>query len=284
MPPRTPQFCLHHGAEGRCRSQCARRGGRNPAPRLNPALQRGRECAGVVRGSLPGTQRLTERVRRARRLASLPSVVLRTVSRRRAHRHHPRQRPVTHRLSRRARSLTGAPFHGSGFGRDGRATLHWLGDSFIGQRLLEKIGVTSAAPTSGGASERALGDAVFGVGTRAVEALDSPHAQLAELRLREPEVSVEVVELLLEARETIEMLVWGISAHARNGTPAVGGNTAPDERVCASSGARLTSEPDLRGCPPNFEDRSLCETPPGRERGLYGRERRFRGFRRDFDR
>lgn len=65
---------------------------------------------------------------------------------------------------------------------------------------------------SGAAAQRALGNAVARLGG-AARVLYPSDAELAELRLREPEVAVQVIELLLETREAIKVLVWGVGSH-----------------------------------------------------------------------
>lgn len=65
---------------------------------------------------------------------------------------------------------------------------------------------------SGRAAQRAVGSAVLGL-FGATESLHTPHAQLTELRLRETEMTVEVVELLLETCEPVEVLVGGVGSH-----------------------------------------------------------------------
>ena len=48
---------------------------------------------------------------------------------------------------------------------------------------------------------------MVGVPGEPARALDPAHAQLAEGRLGQPEVAVQIVELLLETRQPVEMLI-----------------------------------------------------------------------------
>lgn len=72
------------------------------------------------------------------------------------------------------------------------------------------IAVASAPdrPTAslGAPAERTGGNAVLGVG-HGLRRLQSPDGELAKLWLGEPKVTVEVVKLLLEAVESVEVLV-----------------------------------------------------------------------------